>query len=116
MPRKKPGPYDTLWRLALALPGVEEGRRTGRGLQGGGKLDGAAQGDGESFVILIDFEERERLMKADPATFYVTDHYLNYPSISCGFRRSRPRRFATCSRRPGGAPRPRAGGGVRRKA
>ena len=29
MPRKKPGPYDTLWRLALALPGVEEGTSYG---------------------------------------------------------------------------------------
>jgi hypothetical protein len=82
MTRKKPGPYDTLWRLALALPGVEEGTSYGTpAFKVGGKLLARLKEDGESLVVLIDFEERERLLKSDPATFYVTDHYLNYPSI-----------------------------------
>ena len=82
MPRKKPGPYDTLWRLALALPGVEEGTSYGTpAFKVGGKLIARLKEDGESLVIVIDFEERERLMKADPATFYITDHYLGYPSV-----------------------------------
>jgi hypothetical protein len=82
MSRKKPGPYDTLWRLALALPGVEEGTSYGTpAFKVRGKLIARLKEDGESLVILIDFEERERLLKADPATFYITAHYLNYPSI-----------------------------------
>ena len=82
MPRKKPGPYDTLWRLALALPGVEEGTSYGTpAFKVGGKLIARLKEDGESLVVLIDFEERARLLKADPATFYITDHYLNYPAI-----------------------------------
>ena len=32
-----------------------------------------------SLVIKVDFEEREILMEADPETFYITDHYLDYP-------------------------------------
>ena len=35
--------------------------------------------DGVSLVIKVDFEEREILMEADPETFYITDHYLDYP-------------------------------------
>ena len=82
MSRKKPGPYDTLWRLALALPGVEEGTSYGTpAFKVRGKLMARLKEDGESLVIMIGFEERERLMKADPTTFYITDHYLNYPSM-----------------------------------
>lgn len=82
MPRKKAGLYDTLWRLALALPGVEEGTSYGTpAFKVGGKLLARLKEDGESLVVLVDFEERARLLKADPATFYITDHYLNYPSI-----------------------------------
>ncbi len=82
MPRKKPGPYDTLWRLALALPGVEEGTSYGTpAFKVAGKLMARLKEDGESLVIMIAFEERARLMKADPATFYITNHYLNYPSM-----------------------------------
>jgi hypothetical protein len=82
MSRKKPGLYDTLWRLALALPEVEEGTSYGTpAFKVKGKLIARLKEDGESLVILIDFEERERLLKADPETFYITDHYLNYPSV-----------------------------------
>ncbi|HVQ31887.1 MAG TPA: MmcQ/YjbR family DNA-binding protein [Vicinamibacteria bacterium] len=82
MSRKKPGLYDTLWRLALALPEVEEGTSYGTpAFKVKGKLIARLKEDGESLVILIDFEEREHLLKADPATFYITDHYRNYPSV-----------------------------------
>ena len=37
--------------------------------------------DGESLVVKIDVEERAMRMRADPQTFYITDHYLNYPWI-----------------------------------
>lgn len=34
-----------------------------------------------SLVISIDFEQRDALLAEDPATYYVTDHYVNYPSV-----------------------------------
>ena len=37
--------------------------------------------DGESLVVKIDHDQRSMRMKADPETFYITDHYLNYPWI-----------------------------------
>ena len=36
---------------------------------------------GESVVIMIHMNEREALMKINPETFYITDHYLNYPAM-----------------------------------
>jgi hypothetical protein len=34
-----------------------------------------------SLAVRIGFKERERLLAADPGTYYLTDHYLNYPVI-----------------------------------
>ena len=34
-----------------------------------------------SLVVKIDPGERSMRMKVDPETFYITDHYLNYPWI-----------------------------------
>ena len=36
---------------------------------------------GESLVVRIDENERSMRIKAEPETFYITDHYLNYPWI-----------------------------------
>ena len=46
-----------------------------------GKLLARLREDGESLVVRIGFLERELHMKADPETFYITDHYLNYPAM-----------------------------------
>ena len=46
-----------------------------------GKLLARQHQDGESLVIATDFADREALMEEDPETFYITDHYLNYPWI-----------------------------------
>jgi hypothetical protein len=36
----------------------------------------------EEFVIVrIDFERREQLLESDPASFFVTPHYQNYPGV-----------------------------------
>src|SRR4029077_1974670 len=34
-----------------------------------------------TLVIRIPFEQRDELLEADPATYYVTDHYVEYPSV-----------------------------------
>ena len=80
----KPVPvtFETVRQLALALPGVEEGTsyRT-PAWKVKGKLFARQHQDGESLVIATDFADREALMEEDPETFYITDHYLNYPWV-----------------------------------
>ena len=34
-----------------------------------------------AIVVRIEPDERERLMSADPMTFYITDHYVNHPWV-----------------------------------
>jgi len=85
MPRtsiRGPVTFETVRQFALALPGVEEGMSYGTpAFRVKGKFLGRLREDGESFVIKIDFDEREFLMKADPETFYITDHYVGYPAM-----------------------------------
>jgi hypothetical protein len=37
--------------------------------------------DGQSLMLKVGFEAREHLMRADPKTFFITEHYRNYPSV-----------------------------------
>lgn len=69
-------------RIALVLPGVEEGTSYGTpAFRVGKKFLARLWEDGEVLVVKIGFDEREILMKADPETFFITDHYQGYPSV-----------------------------------
>ena len=46
-----------------------------------GKLIARLKEDGESLVVGTMFEEREEMMRAEPETYYITDHYLKYPWV-----------------------------------
>jgi hypothetical protein len=74
--------FEKVRMLALALPKAEEGTSYGTAaFKVGGKLFARLHQDGESLVVKIDPGERTMRIKADPETFYITDHYLNYPWI-----------------------------------
>ena len=69
-------------KLALALPGVEEGTSYGTpAFKVRGKLIARLREDGETLVVKVGFELRDFLMNADPAIFYITDHYRGYPAV-----------------------------------
>lgn len=70
----------TVRRLALALPGVEEGISYGTpAFRLRRVMLARLREDGESLVIKVDRLEREMLMAADPQAFFITDHYRDYP-------------------------------------
>ena len=74
--------FETVRKLALALPGVEESTSYGTpAFRVGGKSFARLREDGESLVAKMDFEEREFLMEAEPRIFYITDHYRDYPYV-----------------------------------
>jgi hypothetical protein len=74
--------YDTVRRLAFALPGVEEGTSYGTpGLKVHGKFLTRLREDGALVVKVGTMLERDFLLESDPAVFYITDHYRDYPAV-----------------------------------
>jgi hypothetical protein len=78
--------FDTVRELGLALPDVEEGTTYGSpALKVGGKMFACLavhrSADPGSLVIRLDFDQRDELIAADPKTYYLTDHYVNYPVV-----------------------------------
>jgi hypothetical protein len=82
--RTAPTPaYRRFVKLALTFPGVEESSSYGTpALKVKGKLLSRLRTEAEGALALrCDFIDREILLQADRAAFFVTDHYLNYPMI-----------------------------------
>jgi len=77
-----PAAFQLARKLALTLPEVEESTSYGTpAFKVRGKLFARLHQDGESLVVRIDQRELVMRMQADPVTYYITDHYLNYPWI-----------------------------------
>jgi hypothetical protein len=71
-----------IWKVAVSFPGVEEGTSYGTpAWRHKGRLLARLHQDGESLMLKVGFEAREHLVRADPVTFFVTEHYRNYPSV-----------------------------------
>ncbi len=78
----KPITFQTVCEIAFTHPGVEIGTsyRT-PALKVKNKLLARLREDGDSVAFIISFDEREILMQAKPETFFITDHYQNYPAV-----------------------------------
>jgi hypothetical protein len=78
--RKRGVTWDWVRETMLALPGVEEGTSYGTpALRIQKFLLCRFHQDGKSLVVPVDPEDREILVEVDPESFYLTDHYRNYP-------------------------------------
>jgi hypothetical protein len=83
---KDPVGFDTVRRIALTLPGVEESTAYGVPAL---KVHGALlaclpahrSAEPGSLVVRVDVEDRAALLSEDPAVYYVTDHYLGYSAV-----------------------------------
>jgi len=72
----------TVRRLALAFPGVEEGPCYGTpGFRVRGRFLARLRDDAETLVVKCGDDERDFRIQADPATFFTTDHYRGYPTV-----------------------------------
>jgi hypothetical protein len=94
MPRSKIN-FDTVRKLGLALPGVEESTAYGSpALKVHGKLLACVpahrSAEPNSLVVRIDFDNRAEMLAADPDVYYVTDHYLNCTSVLVRLSRVTP--------------------------
>jgi hypothetical protein len=74
--------YEELREMALALPQTVEGRSYGKpSFLSFGKFLTRLRAEDNSLVLHCTFDEREMLMEAEPATFHLTPHYKDYPSV-----------------------------------
>jgi hypothetical protein len=73
--------FDTVRRIGLTLPGVEESTAYGSpALKVGRKLLACIAVDRSaepgSLMLCVDFDDRTELLAADPDVYYVTEHYV----------------------------------------
>ena len=82
-------------RVGLTLPGVEAGTSWGTDAL---KLHGSMiagvptnkQAEPDSFIVCIDFAQRDELLAADPDAYYVKPHYEDYPCVLVRLKRVHP--------------------------
>lgn len=84
--RRKKISFDTVREMGLALPEVEEGTvYWSPALKVRGKMFACLavhrSAEPHSLAIRIDFDQRDELMAVDPTTYYLTDHYVDYPVV-----------------------------------
>lgn len=85
MPSKKID-FNAVREIALALPGVEESKLHGApSLKVCGRLLACPalhrSAEPNSIAVRIDFEQRTELIEGEPNVYYVTEHYVNYPTV-----------------------------------
>jgi hypothetical protein len=75
--------FDDVRRVALAWPEVEDGTSYGTAaLKVRKKLLARLKEDGDSLVMPgVPRDERDMLVERQPDTFYLTDHYRDYPMV-----------------------------------
>ena len=94
MPRSTTN-FDTVRKIGLALPGVEESTAYGSpALKVHGRLLACVpahrSAEPGSLVVRVDFDDRAEPLAADPDVYYVTDHYLNYTAVLVRLSRVTP--------------------------
>jgi hypothetical protein len=85
-------PFEQVRKLGLRLPGVEESTTYGKpSLKVKGKMfvcmASHKSAEPNSLAVRTDFEQRDELLAADPETYYITDHYRDYPAVLVRLRR-----------------------------
>ena len=94
MPRSKID-FDTVRRIALGLSHVEESTAYGSpALKVRGELLACIpihkSAEPGSLAVRVDFERRAELLAAAPDVYYLTDHYVNYPTVLVRLSRIHP--------------------------
>jgi hypothetical protein len=74
-----PVTFENVRKFALSLDHVEECTSYGTAAFKVRKaLMARLKEDGQTLVVRTSFEERDEMIAADPDTYFITDHYLNY--------------------------------------
>jgi hypothetical protein len=83
--------FDAIRKMALALDHVEEATSYGTpAFKVGGAMLARLRDDIGALVVRMSIDDRQELMAEDPETYFITDHYLNYPYILVNLARVQP--------------------------
>jgi hypothetical protein len=87
--------FRTVRAIGLRLPGTEEGTMYGApALKVGGKtfacIASHKSAEPDTLAVRMDFAQRDALIEEDPATYYLKDHYRNYPVVLVRLSRVHP--------------------------
>lgn len=94
MPRRAVN-FDTVRKIGLALPGVEESTAyRSPALKVGGKLLACIpvhrSAEPGSLAVRVGFEDRAELLAGAPDLYYMTDHYVGYEAVLVRLSRVTP--------------------------
>jgi hypothetical protein len=92
---KKPITFNDVRKLAEGLEGVEVGTTYGTpALKVRGKMFACiashSSAEPDTLAVRMGFAERDELIAADSETYYLKDHYLDYPIALVRLRRVHP--------------------------
>ena len=78
--------FETVRRIGIALPGVEESTAYGKpALKIRGKLLATLPAnrsvEPNSIVVRVSSEQRDELLATDPEVYYLTEHYEGYDNV-----------------------------------
>lgn len=83
--------FEAVRKIALALDDVEESTSYATpAFKVRGALFARLRDDIGALVVHMNFDDRQELIAADPETYFITDHYLNYPWILVNLARVHP--------------------------
>jgi hypothetical protein len=83
--------FEAIRTMALALDGVEQATSYGTpAFKVGGAMIARLRDDIGALVVRMSIEDRQELIAEDPETYFITDHYLNYPYILVNLSRVHP--------------------------
>ena len=87
--------FDTVRKIGLALPGVEESTTYGSpSLKVGGKMFACMaihkSAEPHTLGVRVPFAQRDELIAAEPRIYYLKDHYVNYPIVLVRLSRIHP--------------------------
>jgi hypothetical protein len=83
--------FEAVRKIALALDDVEESTSYATpAFKVRGALFARLRDDLGVLVVHMNFDDRQELIAADPKTYFITDHYLNYPWVLVNLARVHP--------------------------
>jgi len=83
--------FEAVRKIALVLDDVEETTSYGTpAFKVRGALFARLRPELDALVVHMSIDDRQELIAADPETYFITDHYLNYPWVLVHLARVHP--------------------------